>query len=279
MTQNRLLPIGRFARLCRLSVKQLRHYDELGLLRPAAVDPATGYRSYAPEQARDALTIALLRTLEVPLPAIRDLLGADAQTAARLLAAQRDRVEGELERRRGILRAIEHLRTHGLHGPQVSLGREPDRRLLVAHATGDPADVSAVTSACIGRLMTRTQAAGIAWTPPIIGLFPLDVAEPGDVATLDPEGAFQVTAGVQTEATAPGLEVEVLPGGPAAITTHVGPYAGLPLTYHALLAWAYEHGYTPAGLIREIYLDDPNTTDPAQLVTRLAVPVATEATP
>jgi DNA-binding transcriptional MerR regulator len=39
-----LLPIGRFARLCRLSIKQLRHYDELGLLRPARIDPSSGYR-------------------------------------------------------------------------------------------------------------------------------------------------------------------------------------------------------------------------------------------
>jgi DNA-binding transcriptional MerR regulator/DNA gyrase inhibitor GyrI len=277
MTRERLLPIGRFARLCRLSVKQLRHYDELGLLPPAAVDPATGYRSYAPEQAREALTIALLRTLEVPLPAIRDLLGADEETAARLLAAQRDRVEGELERRRGILRAIEHLRTHGLRGPQVTLGHEPDRRLLVAHATGDPADVGAVTSACISRLLSRTRAAGIDWTPPIIGLFPLDITEPDDDAARTPDGSLHVRAGVQTDADAPGLDAEALPGGPAAVTTHVGPYAGLPLTYHTLLAWAYEHGHTPAGMIREIYLDDPNTTDPAQLVTRLVVPVATEA--
>ncbi|GAA3158787.1 MerR family DNA-binding transcriptional regulator [Nonomuraea salmonea] len=40
------LPIGRFARLCRLSVKRLRHYDELGLLVPAHVDPDSGYRHY-----------------------------------------------------------------------------------------------------------------------------------------------------------------------------------------------------------------------------------------
>ena len=39
---NDLLPIGRFARLCRLSVKQLRHYDDLGLLAPAWVDPSSG---------------------------------------------------------------------------------------------------------------------------------------------------------------------------------------------------------------------------------------------
>ncbi|MGW2218150.1 MerR family DNA-binding transcriptional regulator, partial [Nonomuraea sp. NPDC001684] len=45
MVDEDLLPIGQFARLGRLSVKQLRHYDELGLLRPAYVDEVTGYHS------------------------------------------------------------------------------------------------------------------------------------------------------------------------------------------------------------------------------------------
>ena len=45
-----LMTIGRFARLTGLTVKALRHYDELGLLRPAAVDPETGYRLYGAEQ-------------------------------------------------------------------------------------------------------------------------------------------------------------------------------------------------------------------------------------
>ena len=46
-TTEQLMSIGRFARLTGLTVKALRHYDEVGLLRPAAVDPGTGYRSYA----------------------------------------------------------------------------------------------------------------------------------------------------------------------------------------------------------------------------------------
>jgi DNA-binding transcriptional MerR regulator len=72
-----LMPIGRFARLTGLSVKALRHYDELGLLRPAAVDAGTGYRSYSTAQVERAETIRLLRRLEVPLDEIAMLLEAD----------------------------------------------------------------------------------------------------------------------------------------------------------------------------------------------------------
>ena len=70
-----LLPIGRFSKATRLSVKALRHYDELGLLRPAFVDPSSGYRYYRPAQANQAEAIRILRSLEMPLEEIRAVLG------------------------------------------------------------------------------------------------------------------------------------------------------------------------------------------------------------
>ncbi|MEW6226045.1 MAG: helix-turn-helix domain-containing protein [Chloroflexota bacterium] len=72
-----LLPIGRFARLAGLTVGALRHYDEEGVLRPAHVDPATGYRRYRPDQLATARAVAALRELELSLPAIRAVLEAD----------------------------------------------------------------------------------------------------------------------------------------------------------------------------------------------------------
>ncbi|HYX11474.1 MAG TPA: MerR family transcriptional regulator, partial [Candidatus Acidoferrum sp.] len=61
-----LLSIGRFARLSGLSIGALRHYDEVDVLRPAAVDPETGYRRYRRDQLAVARTIARLRDLEMP---------------------------------------------------------------------------------------------------------------------------------------------------------------------------------------------------------------------
>jgi DNA-binding transcriptional MerR regulator len=75
--QEQLLPIGRFSRLTGLTVKALRHYAELGLLRPALVDDGTGYRYYAPEQVAVAETIAKLRRLELPLDDVATLLATD----------------------------------------------------------------------------------------------------------------------------------------------------------------------------------------------------------
>jgi DNA-binding transcriptional MerR regulator len=45
-----MFTIGEFARHGRVSVRMLRHYDGIGLLRPASVDPASGYRFYQASQ-------------------------------------------------------------------------------------------------------------------------------------------------------------------------------------------------------------------------------------
>jgi DNA-binding transcriptional MerR regulator len=87
-----LLPIGTFARRCRLSVKALRHYDELGLLRPQHIDVGSGYRYYHRRQAPAAIAIALLRSLDVPLPVIRELLASgDPEAMTRILDRERVR--------------------------------------------------------------------------------------------------------------------------------------------------------------------------------------------
>src|SRR5215468_2303794 len=56
-----LLRIGEFARLTKVSVKMLRHYDRIGLLRPVRVDESTGYRYYTAAQLPRLNRILLLR--------------------------------------------------------------------------------------------------------------------------------------------------------------------------------------------------------------------------
>lgn len=69
-----LYRIGEFAELGGVTAKTLRHYDKMGLLRPAAVDPRTRYRCYAPIQLRELSSILALRDLGMSLPAVRAFL-------------------------------------------------------------------------------------------------------------------------------------------------------------------------------------------------------------
>lgn len=113
-----LLVIGRFARLAGLSVGALRHYDEVGLLRPAWVDPATGYRSYRREQLERARTIVRLRDLEVPLETIRAYLGTDdPEERHRLLAEHHRQLEARVFRLQRLVHVVGQLALD--HPPSV----------------------------------------------------------------------------------------------------------------------------------------------------------------
>src|SRR5690348_18062495 len=68
------MSIGDFSGLSGLSPKRLRSYAATGLLTPAAVDPETAYRYYAPGQLGDARLIDALRQAGIPLAEIRLLL-------------------------------------------------------------------------------------------------------------------------------------------------------------------------------------------------------------
>ncbi|MER6462945.1 MerR family transcriptional regulator [Streptomyces sp. NPDC001288] len=89
------LTIGAFAKACRLSPKALRLYDELDLLRPARVDPGTGYRYYAAEQLEHARLVAWLRRLGMPLARIREVCALPPGLAAREIRAYWAGVEAE----------------------------------------------------------------------------------------------------------------------------------------------------------------------------------------
>jgi len=107
-----LLPIGRFARLSGLSVGALRHYDELDLLRPARIDPQTGYRSYRRDQLDTARTVVAMRDLEVPLETIRELLATDDPAGRRrLLRDHRSRTEARTFRLQRVLHILGQLST------------------------------------------------------------------------------------------------------------------------------------------------------------------------
>ena len=102
------LTIGDFARATGLSAKALRRYDELGLLRPARVDPYNGYRHYAAAQTERARLIAWLRRIGMPLGEIGRVCAlyegdaAGAEAAARAIRAYWASVEADTAVRRDL---------------------------------------------------------------------------------------------------------------------------------------------------------------------------------
>ncbi|HXM57976.1 MAG TPA: MerR family transcriptional regulator [Candidatus Dormibacteraeota bacterium] len=108
----RLLTIGEFAARTRLAPSALRYYDDAGLLRPAHVDPGSGYRRYAPAQVPEAVLIRELRALAMPVAEVRALLDAGPADAHARLDAHWRAVEARVAAARTRLAAAHRLIDH-----------------------------------------------------------------------------------------------------------------------------------------------------------------------
>jgi DNA-binding transcriptional MerR regulator len=93
-----LLTIGDFSRMTHLSVKALRHYHDVGLLEPAEVDGASGYRLYEASQVPIAQVIRRFRDLGMPVDEVKSVLAApDVTTRNQVIVAHLERMEQQLQ--------------------------------------------------------------------------------------------------------------------------------------------------------------------------------------
>ena len=125
------ITIGEFAQRTRLSPKALRLYGELGLVVPARVDPASGYRLYREEQVEEARLVGLLRRLDMPLATIAEVLPLDGPDATRAVAGWWAGVEAAADERRGLVDYLQ-VRLRGEDHPmyEIDIRSIPERTLL-----------------------------------------------------------------------------------------------------------------------------------------------------
>jgi len=125
--------IGEFSRLCRLTITTLRHYDDVGLLPPTAVDRATGYRYYHDEQLPVALRLGVLRSAGVPIPDLVELVHGRL-TLEEVLTRQRVRVEAERAEQDRRLTLLDELAVAPAAG--LAVGSSSSRRGPPSRAAG-----------------------------------------------------------------------------------------------------------------------------------------------
>jgi DNA-binding transcriptional MerR regulator len=132
--RDRLLSVGRLARLAGLTPKAVRHYDRVGLLRPHTIDDS-GFRWYSAAQVDSARQVARLRRLDLPLEDVRRYLN-DPSTLTAVLDVHRRRLEARLARTQRQLHDLAHLRADGLEQtmPETDpkLSDEENRRIGIA---------------------------------------------------------------------------------------------------------------------------------------------------
>lgn len=265
-----LLPIGRFSQITRLSIRMLRHYDEVGLLKPAMVDPDSGYRYYSLSQLTEAQRIRLLRSLEMPLEEIRELLWApDARAIQEQLERHRSRLQQQIAQYQQVIAALENLEAQPLGETYpVHIRQEAAQPVLTKRLHTSFEAMKQGLGTVFAELYGALNHQGLRPVGPPFVLYHSAEFNEDD---LDYE------PGIPTErlAVAPaGLSAYSLAAGPVLYTLHAGPYDTIERAYQAVTAWMQEHGHGAAGPPREVYLVGKGQVEnPAEYRTELLWPI------
>lgn len=260
--------VGAFARVAQVSVRTLHHYDDIGLLSPAQVDPQTGYRWYRADQLPRLNRILALRDLGLPLTEIRRVVDDEVSVdqlrgMLRLRQAEaRDRVAAEQERLARVEARLHQMEVEGRIGEYDVVVKPLEPRRVALVDTTSPsfgnATLGPIFDRLFGELLVELDGAGVATTGPHIALY-----EPSE----DPSAPITVMAAVpiddEADLTSDRVRVvELHPVARAAVTVHRGSMARVEDGYRALMRWADETGEQIDGYSREVYLDmagDPDT--------------------
>ncbi|WP_326581652.1 MerR family transcriptional regulator (plasmid) [Actinacidiphila glaucinigra] len=247
-----LLSIGDFARMTYLSVKSLRHYHDIGLLEPADVDPATGYRRYSPDQVPLAQVVRRFRDLGMPLEELSAVVHApDVASRKAVILQHLERVEEQLRQTQETVTSLRNLLDN------------PPSRVPVEFRSTPPTAVLAVRAVLDQELVPRWLSQALAEIHEAIVACP-QVAAAGSEGALYAPALFEtergevtafvpVTGAMQT-AVAGRVEALVLPAAEYAVAVHIGPAQDLDQTFAALGTFVAEHAISVEAPLREHYL-------------------------
>jgi DNA-binding transcriptional MerR regulator len=271
-----MLTIGDFARHGRVSIRMLRHYDDIGLLRPARVDPSSGYRLYQAAQLSRLNRVVALKDLGFTLQQVQMILDEDvsAEELRGMLRLRRAELEAALATTASVLAQVEaRLRLieneDSMPQEDVIVRQLPAIRLAELSGTAasfSPDDTGPLISRLSGELARRLDSAGIA----PVGLRTVYFEIPGE----DEYGiVVHVGLPVSPGVTA-GQDFQVVSLPPvehAATIVHRGLIHGFLSTSQLLVRWVDAHGYRFDGHAREVTLS--SCDNPEECVAELQAPV------
>ncbi len=283
MVENELLTIGAFAARARLSAKALRLYDRLGLLAPAHVDEASGYRYYRADQAERARLVALLRQLDMPLARIAEVVeAADGDHAERLLATYWADVEARVAGQRtlaGYLRGRLSGRSSEMYGKFEIETVDVPARVVITETRHTLADeLPAWIGASLGRLEAASRECGGVTAPPFV-VYHSEVS-------MESDGPAEACVPVADEAAARSwadargwaweTQVRVDPAQRLACTRITKAQVAHPqilAAFEAVEEWIAAQGLEQAGPCREVYFADWDAAGAEDPVCDIAFPV------
>ncbi len=269
-----MLKIGDFSKLSRVSIRMLRHYDEIGLLSPIKVDPDTGYRYYGESQLPIVAKIASLKEMGFGLSAIREIMayGGDREMLEQQLRVRKAELlelAGQTEYRLRLLdTALERLRKDDeIMKYDVSLKTFPERY-----------------AATLRMHLPSYDQEGMLWSVLVSETAPLKLV-PDDpcyccVVFHDKEYR-EADVDVEAQKTVKGkypdtehVKFKTLPEVTVASAVCKGSYDQMNDIMAAVASWVTDNGYEFDGPAFNIYHVSPHeTNNPDEFVTEVCYPV------
>ena len=269
-----MLKIGDFSKLSRVSIRMLRHYDEIGLLAPVRVDPETGYRYYGEDQLPVVGRITALKDMGFGLSAIGGLLtcyGEKDILENCLLQKQaelRQQAEQTAYRLRLLDTALERLRKDDeTMKYDVTLKTFPERY-----------------AATVRMNIPAYEMEGMLWSVLVSETAPLHLIpdEPCYCSVVFHDREYKESdVDVEAQKTVKGqypdtqhVKFKTLPAVTVASAICKGSYEQMNAIMAAVASWVTDNGYAFDGPAFNIYHVSPHETDdPNEFVTEVCYPV------
>ena len=271
-----MFSIGEFAQHGRVSVRMLRHYDAIGLLRPACVDPVTGYRSYQASQLAQLNRVIALKDLGFTLQQVQEIMAEQVSAAElrgmlRLRRAEiQSRIDAETSRLARVearLATIEDEARVPVDGVVIK-GLAPVRVAELAGVAGsyEPEAITPVIQPLYCDLWQRMAGAPVTAAGPAMAYYEDAPASDGAIVV---HAAVPVAGG--TDGDHGFAVVDLAEVDRAAVIIHRGSMDDVLPAVQALARWIDASGYRAAGYAREVTLDW--SPDPDRWVTELQQPI------
>ena len=276
-----MLKIGDFSQLARVSIRALRYYDELGLLKPVKVDNFSGYRYYSAEQLTQLQRIIAMKDMGLSLEEIACLLKDNVSIAhiQDLLHIKQEELKQKLEIEAKRLKRVEEWLVE-----VEKEGKMPNYEIVIKKIL--PLKVVSIRTTLpnslavepvwrkaepvLRKIVDYIFKSGSQITGPPLAIF---YGEGPKEKDFDMEAALPVSQDVPSKGE---FQCKELPGYDQMVTTiHKGGINSGGPAYAALGKWIETNGYQIIGHDREIYFVDPHiTTPPIEFITEIQIPVA-----
>lgn len=263
-----MLTIGEFSKICRVSTKTLRYYDQIGLFKPGYVGNESGYRYYEVFQLKDMLLISRLKQYHFSLPEIAAILAKkDNGLLVNCIRSKRKELENQIHYQEYVLRQMEQdiekiERCENIMESNYII-KTADLRPKIIYSLRKKMGLkdfeNAFSELCAGMERSRLKPCG-----PYLAIYHDEEFNP-EYTDIEVGAEIADGCGEHISRLAPGL---------CCFATHIGPYDDFTRCYSALMEWIENEGYTVAGPPFELYIKGcESNVAPNEYVTEIYFPI------